>query len=430
VQQQTHPVNWRDEQLNIAGFDSSVLPYGLGRSYGDVCLNDGGRLLCTRRMNRFMSFDSETGLLCCESGVSLAEILEFCVPRGWFLAVTPGTKHVTVGGAIANDVHGKNHHVAGTFGSHVTRFELLRSDGERMVCSPESKPLFFSATIGGMGLTGLITWAEIQLIPIKNPFFSVHTTKFGHLDEFFELSERFEQSHSYTVSWVDCLARGKHLGRGLFMAGNHAGEEAAGRKVPNRSGGIPVPVDFPEFALNGLTVRAFNTLYYNRQFRRESDTTVHYNPFFYPLDALQGWNRIYGKRGFLQYQCVVPHDDAAPIRGILERIARSGQGSFLAVLKVMGKVKSPGQMSFPKPGVTLALDFPIRGESTFQLFRELDDVVRGAGGRLYSAKDACMSAADYQAYYPQWENFSRFIDPAFSSSFWRRVMGTVEGVPS
>jgi FAD/FMN-containing dehydrogenase len=425
VTQQAEPVYWSSDPLPVPEH-GSILPHGLGRSYGDVCLNNGGVVMPTRGLNRFISFDETMGVLRCEAGVSLAEILNLGVPRGWFLPVTPGTRHVTIGGAIANDVHGKNHHRAGTFGCHVRQFELVRSDGRRLLCSPRENTELFAATIGGMGLTGLITWAEIQLIPIKNRYIDTKSIKFGSLEDFFALSAESEKEYDYTVSWIDCLARGKSLGRGLFMCGNHSQDESRGLtgKKDDDSGGIPVPIDFPGFFLNSLSVKLFNLMYYHRQLRRTVTATVDYNPFFYPLDAVDCWNRIYGKRGLLQYQCVVPHENAEAIRDILGQIAASGQGSFLAVLKVTGDVASPGMLSFPKPGVTLALDFPIKGEKTFALFRTLDAIVREAGGRLYPAKDACMSADDYQAFYPNWREFAKYIDPAFSSSFWRRVTGS------
>jgi len=425
--QQAAPVFWTSQFLPPSE-GAGMLPHGLGRSYGDVCLNDGGRVIPTRALNRFISFDQSMGVLRCETGVSLLEILRFCVPRGWFLPVTPGTRYVTIGGAVANDVHGKNHHRAGTFGRHVRQFELLRSDGRRIVCSPSENESLFAATIAGMGLTGLITWAEIQMIPIKNRYIDTRSIKFGSLDDFFALSAESEKEFDYTVSWIDCLARGKSLGRGLFMCGNHSEDTSRGlaEKKGDAGGGIPVPFEFPGFFLNSLTVKLFNLLYYHRQIRKTVSTTVDYTPFFYPLDAVDCWNRIYGKRGLLQYQCVVPHENAEAIREILGRIAASGQGSFLAVLKVTGDVPSPGLLSFPKPGVTLALDFPVKGERTFELFRSLDAVVRQAGGRLYPAKDACMSSEDFQSYYPNWREFAKFIDPVFSSSFWRRVTANVK----
>ncbi|MEE9441094.1 MAG: FAD-binding oxidoreductase [candidate division Zixibacteria bacterium] len=411
----------RQDNLPPEKITPSGLPYGLGRSYGDVCLNDGGTLILTRALNHFISFDTENGILICEAGVSLDEILKLIVPQGWFLPVTPGTKFVTVGGAIANDVHGKNHHVAGSFGCFVTQFELLRSDGSRLLCTATENEDYYNATIGGMGLTGLITWARIKLIPIVNNRIAQKTIKFKRLEDFFELSNRLAPDYDYTVAWIDCLASGKSLGRGLFMAGNHATvKNGISLAYPQNQKSSSIPFDFPEFVLNNFSIKLFNKLYYHKQRRREKEKLTDFDSFFYPLDGINDWNRIYGKRGLLQYQCLVPNHDTDVIRNILKTISDSRQGSFLAVIKVMGDIPSAGMMSFPQPGITLALDFPAK-ESVFRLFKKLDVIVREAGGRLYPAKDSCMSAGDFQSYYPEWETFAKFIDPRFSSSFWRRV---------
>jgi FAD/FMN-containing dehydrogenase len=397
--------------------NTSLLPAGMGRSYGDVCLNHGNTLMLTRGMDRMISFDAETGVLRCEAGVTLAEILEFAVPRGWFLPVTPGTKFVTVGGAIANDVHGKNHHVAGTFGGHVRQFELFRTDGSRRICSPSENSDWFRATVAGVGLTGLIHWAEIQLKPIVSRKISYEATKFHGLEEFMALSEE-NRGREYTVSWIDCVATGRNAALGIFMCGDHS--EVAEERSATREKTISFPVDLPAFALNRLTVGLFNTLYFHKQTSKKVAKLVDYEPFFYPLDAILHWNRMYGKQGLLQFQCVVPHIDA--IREILRTIADSGLASFLAVLKVCGDVPSPGLLSFPKPGITLALDFPIREGRTFALVDRLGEMTQAAGGRLYSAKDARMTGTQFKDFYPHWEEFARYIDPQFSSSFWRRVM--------
>ncbi len=416
------PVYWRNEIPDLSSLEEPVLPYAYGRSYGDSCLNEGGIALDVSHLTRFISFDEETGLLRCEAGVSLAQILELMVPRGWFLPVTPGTKFVSVGGAIANDVHGKNHHVAGTFGCHVTRFELLRSSGERLICSPTENVELFRATIGGLGLTGMILWAEFRLKPITNPFIAMERIRYSSLKEFMEISDASDQDYEYTVAWVDCLASGQQIGRGLFMRGNHETSAAyIGKKAPKKLT-LAVPLDFPSFVLNTLTVKAFNTAYYHAQLARSIRKVVPYDPFFYPLDSIHEWNRMYGKRGFMQYQCVVPFENGYEVMlDILRRISHSGEGSFLAVLKKFGDVPSPGLLSFPKPGLTLALDFSNNGQKSLQLFEELDKVVRESGGSVYPAKDARMTAESFQAYFPQWHEFEPLIDPKFSSSFWRRV---------
>ncbi len=394
----------------------SVLPFGNGRSYGDSCLNVGGALLQMRSLDRFISFDRATGVLACEAGVLLAEILDLVVPAGWFLPAVPGTCYVTVGGAIANDVHGKNHHQVGTFGCHVRRLELLRSNGDRLLCSPGDNPQMFAATVGGLGLTGVVTWAELQLRRIPGPRLDVETIRFANLDEFFKLSEESERTAEYTVSWIDCLGRGKHLGRGLFQRANHA----AGPPASVRQLSVPFPL--PVSAINALSLRVFNTLYYRKQWSRLKRTSEYYRSFFFPLDSILHWNRLYGPKGFYQYQCVIPAPAAREaIAALLDTIARSGQGSFLAVLKQFGTVTSPGMLSFPRPGVTLALDFPNKGARLERLFEKLDRIVSGAGGALYPAKDGRMPAELFRGGYPRLQEFSQYIDPACSSSFWRRV---------
>ncbi|CAM4009696.1 FAD-binding oxidoreductase [Corallococcus sp. ZKHCc1 1396] len=433
VEQQARPLVWRSDALPSG--ERSLLPHGLGRSYGDSCLNAGGTLLLTSGLDRLIDFDPTTGVVRCEAGVSLDTLLRLCAPRGWFLPVTPGTKFVTVGGAIANDVHGKNHHRSGTFGRHVRRFELLRSDGSRRMCSAEENPDWFGATVGGLGLTGLVTWAEVQLVPIRNPFVVQETVPFENLDGFFRVSRESEADHEFTVAWVDCLARGRKLGRGLFYRGNFAPSQF--ERLPlvkshlSHGSGLAVPMDLPAFCLNRLSVAAFNLLYYHRQRGRPSRHLVHYDPFFYPLDAVHGWNRIYGSRGFLQFQCVVPHATARDaVKEVLERSARGGLPSFLSVLKTFGDLPSPGWMSFPRPGITLAMDFANRGEKTWRLVEDLDRVTREAGGAVYPAKDARMSPESFAAYFPQRERFASYLDPAFSSSFWRRVNPVSLPLPS
>lgn len=411
----------RDRNAPLPEFDGCVLPYGNGRSYGDSCLNPGGTLLHTRSLDRFISFDPITGILECEAGVLLSDILDLAVPIGWFLPVTPGTRLVTLGGAIANDVHGKNHHVAGSFGSHVLSLELLRSDGQRIACGPENEPEWFAATVGGLGLTGVITRVRLQLRRISGAWMQQETARFENLANFFHLSAKAATSE-YTVAWVDCLARGNALGRGVFMCADHADVQMEGRpQMADRRLSIPF---IPPFSLvNGLTLHAFNALYFHRAPTRLRRRTVHYRPFFYPLDAVANWNRMYGPSGFLQYQCVVPPGAAeAATSALLQRIANSGQGSFLAVLKQFGAGRSPGLLSFPRPGTTLALDFPYRGESTLALLSSLDDIVLEAGGAVYPAKDARMSAKMFAASFPRLAEFQPFVDPCFSSGLWRRVM--------
>lgn len=409
----------------------TMLPYGNGRSYGDSNLNPGGILLQTRALNHFIAFDPQSGLLTCEAGMLLSEILQLCVPQGWFPAVTPGTQFVTVGGAIANDVHGKNHHRAGSFGNHVVQFELLRSDGSRRVCSPFKNADWFAATIGGLGLTGLITWAQLQLQRISNPYIDSETIRFRSLEEFFDISLASERSHEYTASWIDCAWAGKRLGRGVFERGNHAPANLDTNLVPQAQRTLVVertrrvPITPPFSLINPLSLKAFNLGYFHFRKGDRSRSFKHYRPFLYPLDAVLEWNRIYGPKGFYQYQCVIPNAHALQsIRQLLDTIAASGMGSFLAVLKQFGTPPSHGMLSFPTPGTTLALDFPNRGLRLHRLFEALDRIVLDAGGRLYPAKDGRMGPTIFKASYPRWQEFVGYVDPHFSSGFWRRVMNT------
>lgn len=395
------------------------IAYGMGRSYGDVCLSPGGAAWLTAGLDRFVSFDPATGRLDCEAGMRLEQIQRLAVPRGWMLPVTPGTWMATVGGAIANDVHGKNHHVHGTFGEHVRRLRLVRSDGEVIDCGPGERDGWFAATVGGLGLTGLIVRAELQLRPVPGPWIDTETLPYSSLAAFFELADASETDWEYTVSWIDCLAGAR--GRGLFIRGNHSAGRA---KAPPAERRRSVPVVPPVSLVNGATLRLFNAAYYHLNRSRAGRRAVHYRPFFYPLDGLANWNRMYGPRGFFQHQCVIPgaaRRDA--IAAILDAIARSGEGSFLAVLKTFGDRLPVGLLSFPMPGVTLALDFPDRGARTTALLDRLDAIVREAGGRIYPAKDARMSRETFEAGYPRLHEFAAYRDPRLESAMSRRLMG-------
>jgi FAD/FMN-containing dehydrogenase len=423
AEQKALPLFWSTETPPFHSLRGTVLPYGRGRSYGDVCLNDGGTLLTTARMDHFLAFDSDTGRLHCEAGVCLDQILDLIVPRGWFLPVTPGTKFITVAGAVANDIHGKNHHRMGTFGEHVCAFELLRSDGSRRVCSITQNPELFRVTIGGLGLTGLILSVEFQLKRIQTPFIMVENIKYRRLADFFALVQESEAAFEHTVAWVDCLASGKNLGRGIFMRGNTATPaEAGATRGSGSKRQLAFPFDAPNWLLNRLTVTSFNTLFYHKQLRERETRLVHYNPFFYPLDAILDWNRMYGRRGFFQYQFVAPMAAGeSVVSRVLEKVSKSGAASFLAVIKTFGHRPQAGMLSFPRPGVTLAMDLANQGGRTLRLLDELDEIVLGNGGVLYPAKDARMSPQSFEASYPNWKEFAKFIDPQFSSSFWRRV---------
>jgi FAD/FMN-containing dehydrogenase len=398
--------------------DGHGIPRGMGRSYGDVCLNPGGVLWDTTRLDHFIAFDAQSGRLKCEAGALLRDIQRVMIPKGWILPVTPGTQFVTVGGAIANDVHGKSHHKTGSFGNHVHRLTLLRTDGERLECGPDKNPQWFSATVGGLGLTGLILEAEIQLQRVTGPWLETETIPFARLDDFFQLAQG-SQGWEHTVAWIDCTGKGDTCG--IFMRGNYADIPAG--PLP-RTKALTFPVVPPISLVNALTLKPFNTLYYTLKKKGAGRTVMHYGPFFYPLDNLLEWNRLYGPRGFYQYQCVVPDvvgQDA--VRAMLSAIAGQGMGSFLAVLKTFGDIPPAGMMSFARPGVTLALDFPNNGSRTLELFERLDAIVREAGGRLNPSKDARMPRNLFEAGFPRVHEFLQFRDPGMSSGFSRRVIG-------
>jgi len=424
LQTARHRVVALDAPDDVAAIFKSTAPgiaRGMGRSYGDVALNPGGTLWDVTGMNRLTGFDRENGILHCEAGITLHEIQRVILPQGWSLPVIPGTQFVTVGGAIANDVHGKNHHRYGSFGNQLLALTLQRSNGERLTCSVTENNDSFAATIGGLGLTGIILNASLQLRPVTGPWLDTQTLPFTGLDAFFTLAAESEADWEYTVAWIDCVARRQ---RGIFMRANHS-KRMDFSPQPLRQKKIPFAPPFSLF--NRLTLAPMNSAYYQLKSRTSAKTRQQrLEPFFYPLDAVSNWNLLYGPHGFYQYQCVVPVDNGREaIADILARIAASGEGSFLAVLKTFGHVPSRGLLSFPQPGgITLALDFPNRGESTLSLFEQLDAIVCAAGGRLYPAKDARMSAALFARTYPQLEQFLPFQDPAISSAMSRRLLGT------
>jgi FAD/FMN-containing dehydrogenase len=421
--QRAHAAHWRDavpaQLAQLAGEFGSLLPFGNGRSYGDSCLAASDEVLALRSLDKLIEVDWQHGIMRVEAGATLDEILRIALPRGWFLPVAPGTKFATVGGAVANDVHGKNHHRRGTFGQHVNRFGLLRSERGLLECSPRENMDLFAATIGGLGMTGVVLWAELRLLPVRSSRIASTSMRFGNLDEFFALSGEHDSRHEYTVAWIDCLARGGNLGRGIFTCGDHADD---GVLEAHADGRLAIPVTPPFSLVNPLSLRAFNTLYYRRQPRATLRRTVDYDDFFFPLDGIAHWNRMYGPAGFQQYQCVVPERDArAVIAALLETIAAHGAGSFLAVLKRCGAQISPGLLSFPLPGISLALDFPQRQEANRKLFERMDRLVSEAGGRLYPAKDAHMSGTDFRRAYPAWRRVEELRDPVLLSRFWQRV---------
>lgn len=411
-----------------------ILARGAGRSYGDAALNADGETVMTERLNRILAFDEATGLLRCQAGVLLQDILRVFVPRGWFLPVTPGTKFVTVGGAIAFDVHGKNHHRDGALSHFVRSFDLLTASGEEHTCSrTENQELFF-ATVSGMGLTGVITQVELQLKPIDSALIDLYSVKARNLDEAFELFDEHEPNYQYSVAWIDCLASGAALGRSILMFGDHAqtaGLTPARQERPlylKPKRRFSIPFELPSGLLNPLTIRAFNTLYYARQRAKEVRTVVDYEQFFYPLDFLHRWNRMYGKKGFVQYQCVFPSEQSrAGLVEILKRCSAKRRASFLAVLKCLGS-EDEGYLSFTMKGYTLSLDIPFRkGLPAF--LAELDEVLLRHGGRVYLAKDAFLKPESFRAMYPnfdQWRQVKSKIDPhyVFSSALSRRLQIT------
>lgn len=408
-----------DQRLasEISGSAPGIV-HGMGRSYGDVCLNPGGVAWSCRQLDHFVGFDRDTGVIEVESGVLLGDIQRLALAAGWMLPVTPGTQWVTVGGAVANDVHGKNHHSQGCFGNHLVRLCLVRTDGHQIDCTPRDDGGWFAATVGGMGLTGVITRATLQLRRVSGPWIDTETLPFQGLEEFFALSDDSSDGWEYTVSWIDCLS-GKRP-RGIFFRGRHA--EVQTTPAPReRSAGLPLTP--PVSLVNRWSLRALNAAYFHRHRLGAGVSRSHYLPFFYPLDSIRNWNRMYGPKGFYQYQCVIPQ--ACRSEGaiaLLDIINRSRSGSFLSVLKTFGSGQSPGMMSFPGEGVTLALDFPNRGKETLSLMDRLDAVVGECGGRIYPAKDARMPRDLFESGYPGLARFREFIDPGMRSGLSRRLI--------
>lgn len=401
---------------------ASALPAiarGNGRSYGDEALNGGGTVWLARGLDKFIGFDADRGVLRCEAGVSLREVIDVVLPRGWFLPVTPGTQFVTLGGAVANDVHGKNHHRCGTLGEHVTALTLLRSDGHVIDCGPAARSDWFCATVGGMGLTGVILDVTLQLRRVPGPWIETRTHSFETLDAFFDLAAQHAEHSEYSVAWVDCLRAGAGRVRGALFCGDHSGATAPLPPARAWSARWLPPLRW----VRPFTTRVFNELYFRRA-AGAAPATQSYGSFFYPLDGLLEWNRMYGRRGFYQYQCVVPEaGQREAIDELLRAVAASAGGSFLSVLKTFGSRPPLGMLSFPRAGTTLALDFANRGEATLRLFDRLNAIVAAAGGRLYAAKDAAMPAALFRHGYPRLDEFLPFRDPGISSEMSRRLLG-------
>lgn len=394
------------EQLKESVLQSDlIIARGNGRCYGDASLEKN--TLSTLKYDKILSFDSVNGIFECQSGITLDKILEVIVPKGWFLPVTPGTKFITVGGAVASDVHGKNHHVDGSFSAHVMEMDVLLSSGETLTCSTTQFPDLFWATCGGMGLTGVITRVKFDLKKIETSYIKQKQIKAENLDEVLRLFDEYKD-YTYSVAWIDCLKKGKSFGRSILMLGEHArvneldaNQKIEPLKLPAKKQ-ISFPFTLPSFILNQITVKAFNFLFYAKNLKKEINNVVSYEPFFYPLDAVLHWNRGYGKKGFLQYQFVLPLESKQGLIEILHRISDAGMGSFLAVLKVFGE--QDDLISFPKKGYTLALDFPVR-KNLFPFLDELDKIVMQYNGRLYLSKDARMNA---DVFWKSYENASEF----------------------
>jgi decaprenylphospho-beta-D-ribofuranose 2-oxidase len=389
--------------------ETPFIARGNGRCYGDASL--AANTISTLKYDKILSFDTEKGIFTCQSGLTLDQVLDVIVPKGWFLPVTPGTKFITVGGAVASDVHGKNHHLDGSFSNHVLEMDIVLASREMITCSPNRNADLFEATCGGMGLTGVITQVSFQLKKIETSFIRQKQVKAENLEEVIRLFDQYNH-YTYSVAWIDCLKKGADFGRSILILGEHAAMndlDENKRKDPlalPKKKQIIFPFNLPSWVLNTYTVKAFNFLYYAKNFRKEINRLVSYEPFFYPLDAILHWNRGYGKSGFVQYQFVLPLEAKQGLIEILQRISDSGMGSFLAVLKVFGKQQSI--ISFPREGYTLALDFPIR-PGLLDFLDELDNVVLKYGGRLYLSKDARMKPEVLRQGYPELEKFKDIV---------------------
>jgi FAD/FMN-containing dehydrogenase len=399
---------------------SELLAFGNGRSYGDSCHNDAGAIVPMRERSAIRHFDPETGVIDAEAGILLDELIAHIAPHGYFPPVTPGTRFITLGGAIANDVHGKNHHRRGTFGCHVESFELLRSDGVARRCSAHENSELFAATIGGLGLTGLILSARLKLMKIGSLDIEQTITPFASLDDYFDLAAAADENNEYAVAWVDQLASGRSAGRGILITGNHA--DNGNFRAETRAVRLRVPFDLPFSALNRVSLSLFNRTYFHVNKRKTAPHFSNYGNFFYPLDGVGHWNRLYGPKGLYQHQSVIPSDVARSIVPAMLGASRdAGLASFLTVLKRFGEVRSPGILSFPRPGYTLTMDFPNQGAKTLALLDQLDRITIEAGGRVNPYKDHRMSAAVFKAAFPEWPKLEELRDQSFCSDFWRRT---------
>ncbi len=397
--------SYTEEAKQYVALNNGFIPRGNGRCYGDASLANA--TISTLKYNKILSFDTDKGYFECQAGLTLDKILEVIVPKGWFLPVTPGTKFITVGGAVASDVHGKNHHTDGSFSNHIAEMDVLLPDGNILTCSANTHSDLFWATCGGMGLTGLVTRVKFDLKKIETKYIRQKQLKAKNLEEVISFFEQYKD-YTYSMAWIDCLTKGKNFGRSILMVGEHATLNELSEKQKKDPLVLPkklqltFPFNLPSWVLNSFTVKVFNFLYYGKNFKREINNIVPYEPFFYPLDAIHHWNRGYGKKGFVQYQFVLPLESKQGLIEILQRISSKGLGSFLAVLKVFGK--QDDMISFPMEGYTLALDFPVR-KGLFEFLDELDEIVLKYKGRLYMSKDARMKTAILEKGYPYFPEF-------------------------
>ena len=398
------------------------LAQGSCRSYGDACLSD--RVVSTLPLNRLLSFDRSSGLLRAEAGVTVEEIIRFALPKGWFPPVSPGTKYPTLGGCLAADVHGKNHHQSGSIANYVEELELVLADGSHVACSRRQLPDLFWATLGGMGLTGFIYAAALRLRQVDSAYIHVRSERTIDLVDTCQLLVDTQSEYEYSVAWIDAAATGGMCGRGLLLLGNHAPASAAQNSDPlllHTGRAVRMPRHLAgslQLLLTRPALRFLNGLYYRRQWSQRRDRVVHYDPFFYPLDVLSDWNRLYGRRGFVQYQFVVPFDDGPAIMAdLLAGLSRRGATSTLAVLKTFG-AQEGGPLSFPMAGFTLALDFPLR-RGLAPTLRHVTEVVVGAGGRVYLAKDAVLEPEHFERMYPRLDEFVRVKKHYDPSCFFR-----------
>jgi len=419
--------------------DGSVIARGQGRSYGDAAMSNLGLVMLSEKLNRTVSFDEKGGVLKAEAGTTLAEIIESFLPRGWFPSVVPGTKFVSLGGCVAADIHGKNHHHAGTFGQHVTEIAMVLADGTRTVCSLAENPELFHATVGGMGLTGIMTEVTLRLLPVESPYMIGQQTPAKDLEASLRMLEERNWEDDYTVAWIDCVT-GRKLGRSVLIRGHHAMQSELPDRLKvitgnPRSRQVKLRFGFPAVALNRFTMAAFNETFYAWQGRRKEAFIDTVERFFFPLDRIAHWNRMYGRQGFVQYQCVLPlAESERGLQALMEELQRSKRSSFLSVLKRFGPEGS-GLLSFPFEGYTLTLDFPVRDEGLFPFLDRLDEIVLKYSGRVYLAKDARMRAKTFHAMYPRlaaWQTIKSQVDPEnrFDSDLARRLrIGATEARP-